>query len=78
MTLATGNMVETLSRGRVVGSLPSLSILTLCLCLAEYKSHAWNPLLVDFTCIFQKLEKLGFIYDGSKVVILEHETNKGK
>ena len=41
--------------------------------LAGDESLKWHPLVSDFILIARKLEKLGFVYHRSSVVIIEAE-----
>jgi hypothetical protein len=41
--------------------------------MAGCESLAWHPLVEDFILVARKLEKLGFIYNRGKVVIIEPE-----
>jgi hypothetical protein len=40
--------------------------------LAGSESLNWHPLIADFILVGRKLEKLGFIYSGGKVIVLEN------
>ena len=39
--------------------------------LARDESLSWHPLLTDFILVGQKLEKLGFVYNKSSVIVLD-------
>lgn len=42
--------------------------------MAGRESGAGNPLIMDFTLLGRRLEKLGFLYHRSGVIIIETET----